>query len=73
MKTRKLGLDPEALSVESFATAREEAGTRGTVEAREADCTYFVSCLCRTAYYYCGDGYHTIYSCNYTNDERCTG
>ena len=67
MKKLKLKLD--ALVVDSF---RIPNGARdpGTVRAH-ADCTWFDSCLCKTAYYYCGTGPHTIYSCDYTADDRC--
>jgi hypothetical protein len=66
---RKLRLDVDSLSVDSFDTEGMEKA-RGTVEAH-AECTWFATCLCPTAYYYCGDGYYTIYSCNYTHDARC--
>jgi hypothetical protein len=67
--SRKLRLEVDSLSVDSFDT--EDVGkARGTVEAH-ADCTWFATCLCPTRYYYCGDGYYTIYSCNYTHDARC--
>jgi len=67
---RKLTLDVDRLSVESFATAAPMRMT-GTVRGRGEDCTYVDSCFCHTAYAVCGTGPQTIYSCNYTNDERC--
>ena len=74
--SKKLSLDVDELTVETFATAPAEE-PRGTVEAHATpgcvdDCTYFATCLCKTNYYQCGTGPHTIYSCNYTNDWRCT-
>ena len=76
---KKLTLELEGLSVDSFATADAPHAETGTVQGAEDesaapdyfDCTCFNTCLCKTAYYYCGDGYHTIYSCNYTNNESC--
>lgn len=79
---KKFSLDLEALAVDSFETTVTDA-ERGTVLGRESvqptppepapedDCTYKGSCLCETAYYYCGTGPFTIYSCNFTNDNRC--
>ena len=77
--TKKLSLELDALSVESFETASGTGESAGTVRAAEDDseapayfdCTCNNTCLCKTAYYWCGDGYHTIYSCNYTNNESC--
>ena len=76
---KKLSLELEGLSVESFATAPAAGGTIGTVRAAEGDpeapayfdCTCANTCVCKTAYYWCGDGYHTLYSCNYTHNESC--
>jgi hypothetical protein len=67
---RKLKLQVENLSVESFVTASPD-GKPGTVHGRADDCTWFATCLCKTNYYQCGTGPHTIYSCTYTNDYRC--
>jgi hypothetical protein len=67
---KKLKLDADAVAVESFPTAPAPAGSRGTVRAA-AGCTYQGSCLCPSAYYYCGDGYQTIYSCEYSKDQPC--
>jgi len=76
---RKLSLELDTLSVESFATEGGAPSAPGTVRGAEDesaapnyfDCTCFHSCVCPSAYYWCGDGYHTIYSCNYTNNESC--
>lgn len=68
---KKLRLHPESLKVDSFRTAEGPAGGPGTVHGRADDCTWFATCLCKTAYYQCGTGPHTIYSCNYTSDDRC--
>ena len=67
---KKLKLRVESLTVESFRTA-PEAGRQGTVNGHADDCTWFASCLCKTAYYHCGTGPATIHSCTYTNDLRC--
>jgi hypothetical protein len=66
---KKLKLQLENLAVDSFATGAAGAEP-GTVHG-QADCTWFQSCLCKTAYYHCGTGPYTIYSCTYTNDDRC--
>ncbi|HEU0297829.1 MAG TPA: hypothetical protein VFR37_00200 [Longimicrobium sp.] len=66
----KLKLDPDEVAVESFPTGEEADEPRGTVHA-EAGCTYNATCLCPTRYYYCGDGYQTIYSCDYSMVEPC--
>lgn len=68
---KKLTLRVESLEVESFRTGAE-GHDPGTVRGHGDDCTWFDSCLCRTAYYICGTGPATIWSCTYTNDERCT-
>jgi hypothetical protein len=76
----KTRLDLEALDVESFDTVASEDG-RGTIRAHEAveptppeyqpPCTCAASCLCKTAYYNCGTGPYTIYSCDYTHNASC--
>ena len=76
---KKLSLDVDRLSVESFATDAAAGEGIGTVRAAEDDqevaaqaaCTCWNTCLCPSAYYWCGDGYHTIYSCNYTANASC--
>ncbi|HSU15093.1 pinensin family lanthipeptide [Longimicrobium sp.] len=76
MQTRKK-LDLDTLAVDSFATAAED-GARGTVRAHENEpdvaargCTCQGTCLCPTAYYNCGTGPYTIYSCEYTANNSC--
>ena len=82
---RKTRLDLDALSVESFATTREESGTRGTVRGQlhtdacdttpppgEVDgCTCADSCLCPTNAYYCATAPATAVSCAYTYNQSC--
>jgi hypothetical protein len=67
---KKLKLRIESLAVDSFRPDDGAEREPGTVHG-QAECTYFQSCLCKTAYYNCGTGPYTIYSCNYTNDYRC--
>lgn len=68
---RKLTLDADAVAVESFPTGEAAmADGRGTVHAR-GGCTYDRTCLCPSAYYYCGDGYQTLYSCDYSKEGPC--
>lgn len=69
---KKIRLDPERLAVESFPTGREQEARRGTVLG-QAPCTHWASCVCPTAYYHCGDGYQTLYSCDYTRVAPCFG
>lgn len=68
---KKLKLEADKVAVESFPVDDAPATEgRGTVEAR-AGCTYDRTCLCPSAYYYCGDGYQTIYSCDYSKEQVC--
>ncbi|HEX6746361.1 MAG TPA: hypothetical protein VF092_03525 [Longimicrobium sp.] len=75
MRRKKLELD--TLSVDSFPTAADDGG-RGTVRAHLDEyaaargCTCRGTCLCPTAYYNCGTGPFTIYSCDYTANNSCT-
>jgi hypothetical protein len=82
MHKSKLSL--ETLAVDSFETTRAAADARGTVHGHDAgtggpqptppqyvDCTCAATCDCPSAYYWCGDGYHTLYSCDYTKNESC--
>ena len=78
MKPKKK-LDLDALSIESFDTVAPLA-VEGTVHAHEIEptppeyqppCTCFNTCLCKTAYYNCGTGHYTIYSCDYTHNASC--
>ncbi|HYH81979.1 MAG TPA: hypothetical protein VEX86_19390 [Longimicrobium sp.] len=74
---KKLTLNVDALAVASFSTAAGPAQAPGTVHGQGGDppqyfdCTCHASCDCPSAYYWCGDGYHTIYSCAYTQNESC--
>jgi len=77
--SRKLNLELDTLSVESFATEAVPEGAPGTVRAAEGEagarnfaaCTCANSCVCPSAYYWCGDGYQTLYSCDYTRNASC--
>lgn len=70
---KKTRLNADALTVESFPTADVAgASPRGTVHGA-APCTHWESCVCPTAYYHCGDGYDTLYSCTYTHEPPCFG
>jgi hypothetical protein len=76
---KKLTLDVAGLSVSSFLTSSVERDGPGTVRAHDAQptppayigCTCAATCDCPSAYYWCGDGYHTLYSCDYTKNESC--
>ena len=68
---RKLKLQLENLSVDSFPVTPRESDGDGTVEAHAKACTCNNSCLCPTAYYNCGTGPFTIYSCDYTANRSC--
>lgn len=72
MKKTRLSLD--ALEVETFhpVDGRNEPPS-GTVKGQAAPCTHWQSCVCPSAYYHCGDGYHTLYSCDYTRVQPCFG
>jgi hypothetical protein len=58
---RKLEMD--SLAVDSFETAAEDTGARGTVEAQGAACTSPATCKCQTSLYACGTIRATAYSC----------
>lgn len=65
MRKLKLKLELEALEVDSFDTRGDDGAGQGTVQALQDagdDCTWYASCLCKTAYYHCGTGPHTIHS-----------
>ncbi|HZG44362.1 MAG TPA: hypothetical protein VEY93_15535 [Longimicrobium sp.] len=73
---KKLRLDVEGLSVESFEVTDESAGVRGTVRAAQEEiggggggggggCTNGETCDCPTAYYRCVEFMYTDYSCDY--------
>jgi len=76
---KKLTLNVDALTVASFPTAEEGVGVAGTVHGRadiaptppHYDCTCQATCDCPSAYYWCGDGYYTVYSCDYTKNDSC--
>ena len=68
---KKLQLKVEKLEVESFRTLDSAILGTGTVRGQDAPCTCYDTCLCRTAYYVCGTGPHTIHSCDYTYNESC--
>jgi hypothetical protein len=70
MRTKKLSLDLEKLSVDSFETSAEPR-ERGTVHANADNCTCARSCPCPTAAYYCADAYQTLISCDYTHNASC--
>jgi uncharacterized OsmC-like protein len=78
----KQKLDLDRLAVDSFETTAAADDARGTVQAHESGdapqptppeyaCTCANSCLCKTAYYHCGTGHYTIYSCDYTVNGSC--
>lgn len=67
---KKLKLNADDVAVDSFPTGGARAERRGTVRGA-AGCTYQASCLCPSAYYYCGDGYQTLYSCDYSKEQVC--
>jgi len=67
---KKLSLDLDAISVDSFATAEANGAPRGTVEAH-APCTCRDSCVCPSAIYWCAEVADTVYSCDYTINASC--
>jgi hypothetical protein len=69
---KKLKLHIDSLEVDSFRPEAGAAEERGTVHG-QGPCTHWDSCVCPTAYYHCGDGYQTLYSCTYTHEEPCFG
>jgi hypothetical protein len=75
---RKTRLELDTLAVVSFDTATLPSDARGTVQAHDIEptppeypCTCEPSDLCKTAYYHCGTGPYTIYSCDYTQNGSC--
>lgn len=75
---RKTKLELDTLRVDSFDTTAATRDGQGTVHAHEIEptppeypCTCRHSDLCKTAYYYCGTGPYTIYSCDYTQNGSC--
>jgi hypothetical protein len=69
--TKKLTLELDALSVDSFPTSGVPAPPRGTVRGADDDCTCAYSCLCPTNAYYCATAPATVVSCTYTNNVSC--
>jgi hypothetical protein len=67
---KKLSLELDALSVDSFATDGAQRARRGTVEGYGA-CTCRASCVCPSAIYWCADIAETVYSCDYTHNASC--
>jgi hypothetical protein len=71
---KKMKLQVDSLAVDSFSTGDGADRVPGTVHGRGDDgCTWVDTCLCETAYYHCGTGPATIYSCDYTETRRCFG
>ena len=52
-------------------TARADTARADTAAPDGKDCTCNNTCLCETAYYNCGTGPFTIYSCDYTYNRSC--
>ncbi len=69
---KKLPLRVDSLAVESFSLSERDAPPRGTVHG-QALCTHWDSCVCPSAYYHCGTGRATGYSCDYTRVAPCFG
>ena len=67
---KKLSLDLDAISVDSFATEGAASAPRGTVAGHEP-CTCRASCVCPSAIYWCADIAETVYSCDYTHNASC--
>ncbi|MFL5539002.1 MAG: hypothetical protein ACJ8J0_08420 [Longimicrobiaceae bacterium] len=67
---KKLRLDLDTVSVDSFATSDAADAPRGTVAA-QAPCTCWRSCVCPSAIYWCADIAETVYSCDYTHNASC--
>ena len=72
MREKKLSLNPEALAVESFETAKTPHAERGTVLAQALPCTHAASCRCASGPFQCGGYEFTAYSCDYTLNAYCT-
>jgi len=80
---KKLSLDLDALSVESFDTTVAEGGGRGTVRGHGLidpeptppvyadECTCNDSCLRPSNAYYCATVRYTAISCKYTYNLSC--
>jgi hypothetical protein len=68
---KKLVLDVNALSVDTFDTAAAAGGERGTVHGAKGDCTCAATCVCPTAIFHCAEIAWTVYSCDYTQNNSC--
>ena len=76
---KKTRLDLSALEVDSFPTTTPEIEGEGTVNGHFGPeptppvrpCTCNPTDLCKTAYYHCGTGQFSIYSCDYTYNGSC--
>jgi len=79
--TKKLSLELDTLSVESFETsaARDRNGTVHAYDVTagchptppEYECTCADSCLCPTNAYYCATVHATVISCDYSYNGSC--
>jgi len=63
--SKKLTLDLESLSVQSFETGAAGAA-RGTVRGNAKECTVWASCDCASGYWACTTSNQTKQSCEYT-------
>ncbi len=70
MRAKKLSMNVETLSVDSFETS-EAPRQRGTVEGHAGECTCKASCACPSAPYWCAEAYQTLISCDYTHNQSC--
>jgi hypothetical protein len=82
---KKLSLELEALSIESFDTTSAARDARGTVRGNDSEgddpqptpplyidvCTCRPTDLCKTAAYHCATAPHTAVSCEYTYNGSC--
>jgi hypothetical protein len=75
MMKKKLKLDMERLTVDSFAAVDGDAGGKGTVYGAQlgGGCTIWDTCDCPTAYYRCVEFMFTDYSCDYGTVPPVTG
>jgi hypothetical protein len=85
MTKKKLTLELEALSIESFDTTDAGADARGTVRGNDSDsdvpvptppvyyddCTCKATDLCPSSAYYCATVRYTAISCKYTANVSC--
>ena len=85
MTRKKLGLELDSLSIESFDTTSAARGARGTVRGNDSEgdepvptppvygdaCTCSPTDLCPTSAYYCATVRHTAVSCKYTANLSC--